>query len=241
MSAGPPNGSPVGATSPTVRLITAGTGVGFVASLVLSLLIGGIAPGTDSTGTTVELYAINHYHAEQASLMLGALAAFFFLLFAGHLYGRLRRADAATGDSWAPTFLLGAVGTAVLQLAAEALQAAYQELSHSGAVPAQVLELFRVDNGLIAASGITLAVALVSAGVSGLLNGSVPVPLSWLALVTSLVALVGVGGLGTARTSFGSLDDAASALLLVWVLAVSGWLLRVGDRPAPPASPAAAP
>ena len=239
MSTGPPSGPAPGATGSTVRRITGATGAAFVVSLALSLLVGGVGPGTDATGAAVELYAINHYHAEQASLMLGALAAFFFLIFAGHLYGRLRRADGVTGESWAPTFLLGAVGTAALELAAEAVQAAYQELSHSGALPAQVLELFRIDNGLLAASGITLAVALVSAGISGLLNGSIPVPLAWLALVASLVALVSVGGLGTARTTFGAVSDASAALLLAWVLGVSGWLLLAGDRSAPVLAPGA--
>lgn len=226
----PAAGRPVGATPELVRRITGWVGVAFAVAAALSLATAGAAPGTDATGAAVELYAIDHYHAQQASLMLDTLGSFLFLIFAGNLAARLRRADAITGESWGPIFLIGSVGGVVLRLSADALQGAYQELSHSGAVPAQILELFHVRNGLVAASGAALAAGLAAVGVSGILNGSIPVPLAWVALVAGGVYLVGVGGLGTARTTFGLVALVASVLLLVWVLAVSLWLLSGPDR-----------
>jgi hypothetical protein len=227
-----PELAPIGATTVAVRRTAGVAGIAFVVTLVVTVILTGASPGTDSTGDRVELYAINHYHSLQGALVFGALAALSFMVFAGQLSARLRKADAAAGDSWAPTFLLGAAGTVMLQLAALAVQGGYQELSHSGALPGTVLELFRAANGLLAASGAPLAVMLVSISVSGLLNGTVPVPLAWLGALTATVALVSVGGVGTARTSFGVLYDASTLLLLVWVLAVSLWLLLRRDEPA---------
>lgn len=205
------------------------TGLAFSVFGLASVLVRIAAPGTDATATSVELYVVRHYHSAQVSIVLSAVALLLFALFSGHLSARIRRADASTGDSWAPCFLIGAAGLVVLDLAAVAAQGAYQELSHLGAYPTEIADVYHVDNGLAAASGILLAVMLVSVGMSGLLNGTVPVPLSWLALVTALIALVGAGGMGTSRSTFGTLGVISQILWMLWSLGVSLWLLLGTD------------
>ena len=206
------------------------TGVAFFAVGVVATVIRMLAPGTDATGSQVELYVIRNYHSEQAFIVLNALALALFVIFAGHLSARVRRADASVGDSWAPSFQLGAAGVVVLGLAATAAQGGYQELAHSGAVPAEVLDIYHVANGLASGSGLLLATMLVSVGLSGLLNGTIPVPLSWLALASALVGLVGAGGIGTARSTFGTLGVVSQFLWLLWTLGVSVWLLLGEDE-----------
>ena len=209
--------------------MTGAFGVVFVLALAASMAAAAGAPGTDSVGVTVELFVIRHYHALQASLALQVVAVVFLCLFTGGLAGYLKRADEAIGDSWAPGFTVGAAGLAVLLAASAAAQGAYQEMSHSGAVPEQVQELFRVSNDLAAVAGLFLAVLLATLGTSGILNGTVPVPLAWFGLLDGLVGLVGAGGIGTTRNALGTLEFVALVLFLVWSLGLSIWLLAVPD------------
>ena len=215
--------------STVARRLTGSFGLVFVLALAASLATAGGAPGTDSTGFAVELYVVHHYHSLQVSVALAAMAVLFLALFAGGVATHLRRADEATGDPWAPVFVVGAAGTAVLLIAAVAIQGAYQEMSHSGSIPEQVQALFRVSNGLLAASGLFIAVLLAAAGTSGVLNGSIPVPLSWLGLFTALVGLVGAGGLGTTRNAFGTLELVTLILFEVWSLAMSLWFVMAPE------------
>ena len=207
------------------RRLTGSFGLVFVLALAASLATAEGAPGSDSTGFAVELYVVHHYHSLQVSVALAAVAVLFLALFAGGVATHLRRADEATGDPWAPVFVVGAAGTAVLLIAAVATQGAYQEMSHSGSIPEQVQALFRVSNGLLAASGLFIAVLLAAAGTSGVLNGSIPVALSWLGLFTALVGLVSAGGLGTSRNAFGTLELVALILFEVWSLGLSMWFV----------------
>ena len=211
--------------STLVRRLTGSFGLVFVLALAASLATAHGTPGTDSSGSVVELYVVRHYHSLQVSVALAAVAVLFLGLFAGGVATHLRRADEATGDAWAPTVVVGAAGTAVLLIAALAAQGAYQEMSHIGALPELVQELFRLSNGLLAASGVFIALFLAGAGTSGVLNGSLPAPLSWLGLFTALVGLVSAGGLGTTRNVFGTLGLIALILFEVWSLGVSLWLL----------------
>ena len=211
------------------RRLTGSFGLVFVLALAGSLAAAEGAPGTDSTGFAVELYVVHHYHSLQASVALAAVAVVFLALFSGGVATHLRRADEATGDPWAPVFVVGAAGTAVLLIAAVTIQGAYQEMSHSGSVPEQVQGLFRVGNGLLAASGLFIAVLLAAAGTSGLLNGSIPVPLSWLGLFTALVGLVSAGGLGTTRNAFGTLELVTLILFEVWSLGMSLWFVMAPE------------
>ena len=220
--------------SSTARRLTGSFGLVFVVALAASLAASHGAPGTDSDGFVVELFVRAHYHALQVSVALAAVAVVFLGLFAGGVATHLHRADEATGDPWAPAFVVGAAGTAGLLIAAVAAQGAYQEMSHSGSIPEQVQALFRLSNGLLAASGLFIAVVLVTAGTSGVLNGSIPVPLSWLGLFTALVAMVSAGGLGTTRNAFGTLELITLILFELWSLGVSLWLIMV---PAPQPSP----
>ena len=216
--------------STVARRLTGSFGLVFVVALAASLATAAGAPGTDTPASAVELYVQHHYHSLQVSVALAAVAVLFLCLFAGGVATHLRRADEATGDPWAPAFIVGAAGTAALLTASVAAQGAYQELSHVGAVPDQVHELFLLSNGMLAAAGLFVAVALAAAGTSGVLNGSIPAPLSWLGLLTALVGLVGAGGLGTTRNVFGTLDLITLILLEVWSLGVSVWLVT-GPEP----------
>jgi hypothetical protein len=224
-SEGPAAGRPTPAFTTLARRITGGLGVAFSVVMVASLATGVGLPGSDATGATVELYAIDHYHRLQLSLALAVVAWFLWALFAGALASWLRRVDDATGDVWAPAFVIGSAGAAVLALAAVGVQGAYQGLSHSGALPAQVLELFRVSHSLAAVGGALLAAALVAIGISGVLNAGVPAGLGGLAFVVAVLAAVGAGGAATARTSLGTITIVATIALVVWAAAVSVWLL----------------
>jgi hypothetical protein len=107
-------------------------------------------------------------------------------------------------------------------------------MSHSGSVPEQVQALFRLSNGLLAAAGLFIAVLAAAAGTSGLLNGSIPVPLAWLGLVTGVVGLVSGGGIGTSRDAFGALELVTLILFEVWSLGVSLWLVLTDAEDAVP-------
>ncbi|HEX5266728.1 MAG TPA: hypothetical protein VFW24_08130, partial [Acidimicrobiales bacterium] len=133
--------------SATGRRLTGSFGLVFVLALAASLATAHGSPGSDSGGFAVEIYVLHHYHSLQVSVALAAVAVVFLGLFAGGVATQLRRADEATGDPWAPAFTVGAAGTAVLLVAAAAAQGAYQEMSHSGAIPEQVQEVFRLSNG----------------------------------------------------------------------------------------------
>jgi len=221
---------PVGATTAVVRRTTGVAGIAFFALATVATVLRLLAPGNDASGSQVELYVLRHYHAQQASIVLGAAALFAFVIFAGHLSARIRRADAVVGDSWAPSYLIGATGVVILGLAAAAAQGGYQELAHQTALPIEVLDVYHLYTGLASASTLALAAMLVSIGLSGLLNGTIPVPLSWLALVTAVVGIVAGGGIGTSRTTFGILVVIADFLWLAWTLGVSVWLLAAEDR-----------
>ena len=211
--------------STVTRRLTGSFGLVFVLALAASLATAEGAPGPDTSGYAVELYVVHHYHSLQVSVALAAVAVLFLALFAGGVASHLRRADDATGDPWAPVFVVGAAGAAVLLIAAVAAQGAYQEMSHSGSIPEQVQALFRLSNGLLAASGLFIAVLLAAAGTSGVLNGAIPAPLSWLGLFTALVGLVSAGGLGTTRNAFGTLGLVTLILFEAWSLGISVWLL----------------
>ncbi|MHB1445326.1 MAG: hypothetical protein ACYCZV_06690 [Acidimicrobiales bacterium] len=225
--------TPIGATSAVVRRTTGVAGIAFFALGAVATVLRLLAPGNNASGSQVELYVIQHYHVQQVSLVVGAAALFAFVIFAGHLSARIRRADAAVGDSWAPSYLIGATGVVILGLAAAAAQGGYQELAHQAALPIEVLDVYHVFTGLASASVLALAAMLVSIGLSGLLNGTIPVPLSWLALVTAVVGIVAAGGIGTSRTTFGILVVIADFLWLAWTLGVSVWLLAAEDRQRP--------
>lgn len=216
--------------STVARRLTGSFGLVFVLAMAASLATAEGAPGTDTPGFAVELYVIRHYHLLQVSVALAAVAGLFLALFAGGVATHLRRADEATGDPWAPAFGVGAAGTAVLLIAAVAAQGVYQEMAHTGAVPEQVVELFHLSNGLLAGSGLFIAVLLAAAGTSGVLNGSIPAPLSWLGLFTALVGLVSAGGMGTTRNAFGTLELVTLILFEVWSLGLSLWLV-MGPEP----------
>ncbi|MHB1855791.1 MAG: hypothetical protein ACYCS2_12125 [Acidimicrobiales bacterium] len=222
--------APVGATTAVVRRTTGVAGIAFFALGAVATVLRLLGPGNDASGPQVESYVIEHYHAQQASIVLEAAALFAFVIFAGHLFARVRRADAAVGDSWSPSYLMGAAGVVILGLAAAAGQGAYQELAHETALPIEVLDLYHLATGLASASALALAAMLISIGLSGLLNGTIPVPLSWLALATSVVGIVAAGGLGTSRTTFGILVSIDDFLWLAWTLGVSVWLLVGEDR-----------
>ena len=225
----------IGATTAVVRRTTGVAGIAFFALGAVATVLRLLAPGNDAPGSQTELYVLHHYHAQQASIVLEAAALFAFVIFAGHLSARIRRADAAVGDSWTPSYLMGASGVVILGLAATAAQGAYQELSHETSLPNEVLDLYHLYTGLASASALALAVMLVSIGLSGLLNGTIPVPLSWLGLVTAVVGIVAAGGIGTSRTTFGILVVTADFLWLAWTLGVSVWLLVSEDRRPVPA------
>lgn len=212
-----------------------GSAAGVVLAIALVARVG--TPGSDATGTDVELFVIHHYHRLQAASAISVLALFLLALFAGALAGRLRRVDDATGDVWAPCFGVGAAGALALSGASVAAQGTYQELSHSGAVPQEILELYHLSNGLAAGSGAFLAAALASVALSGVLNGTIPVPLSWLGALGAAVALVSAGGVATSRTTFGILAIAALVILVIWTLAVGLWLLVGGEVPDQAVSP----
>ena len=218
--------------STPARGITGGLGLAFAVVMAASLITGAGVPGSDATGSAVELYAIDHYHRLQLALALAVVAWFLFALFAGALASWLHRVDDATGDVWAPGFVIGSAGAAVLALAAVAVQGAYQGLSHAGALPAQILELFRISHSLAAVAGALLAAALVAIGISGVLNASVPSGLGGLAFVVAALAAVGAGGSATARTSLGTVTTVATIALVVWAAGVSVWML-VRSEPAP--------
>jgi hypothetical protein len=221
----------IGATTSVVRRTTGIAGLALFIVGVVGTVIHLLGPGTDATGSTVDVYVLAHYHVQQLGVVLDAATMVMFVIFSGHLSARVRRADAAAGDSWGPVFLIAAAGTAGLGLAAAAARAGYQELAHAQAIPAQILDVYHVATGLSSAAGLMLAVMLFSIGASSLLNGTVPVPLAWAALATSVVGVVAGGGVATARTTFGILDGVESLMFLGWTLGVSGWLLLTEEPP----------
>ena len=229
----------IGATTKVVRRTTGVVGVALFAVGVVATVIHMLAPGTDAASPTVEVYVLAHYHVQQLGVVLQALMLVLFVIFVGHLSARVRRADAAAGDSWTPPFLIGAAGTASLGLAAAGAQGAYQELAHTEALPPEISDVFHIANGLAAGTGLMLAMMLLAVGVSALLNGTVPVPLAWVALATAVVGAAAAGGIGTSRTTFGLLRSIELLMFLGWALGVSGWLL-LGDEQSPPARPASA-
>jgi len=216
------------------RRVTAGFGLAFVVVMAGAVVSAWGRPGSDSNGTQVDLFVIGHYHALQVSLGLGALAVFLFALFAGGIATHLLRVDDATGDSWAPGFTIGAAGFLTLWMASLAVQGAYQGLAHEGQLPPLIFELFRVASSLGAAANVLLGVLLVALGVSGILNGTIPVPLAALGMLDAAAALLSGGGVATARTTFGLLQVAALIVLAVFVALVSIWLIvSPVEEPAP--------
>lgn len=234
-----PRGAPRIAIPPSglARRVTGGLGVAFGVVLVASVATGAGVPGSDATGSAVELFAIDNYHRLQVSLVLAVLAWFLFALFAGVLASRIRRVDDATGEVWGPGFAVGAAGAAALALAAVAVQGTYQGLSHAGAAPPQILELFRISHALDAVSGAVLAAALVAVGISAVLNGTIPAALGGLALVVAVLAGVGAGGAATARTSLGTVSMITALALAVWAGAVGVWMLAWPEAPSAQAAP----
>lgn len=214
------------------RRVTAGFGLAFFVVLAAAIAMAWGRPGSEGTGTQVELFVLGHYHHLQASLALGGLAAFLFALFSGGIATHLLRVDDATGDSWAPGFVVGAAGFVILQVAGLALQGAYQSLAHQGELPPLILDLFRVQNALGSASGVFLGVMLVALGVSGVLNGTIPVPLAALGLLDAAVAGLGAAGLATIRATFGTLQIVALVGLGLFVALVSVWLVMSPDSQA---------
>ena len=206
------------------RRVTAGFGLAFSLALAAAIAAAWGRPGSDATGTQVDLFIIGHYHSLQASLALGALAGFLFALFAGGVTTHLLRVDDATGDSWAPGFAVGAAGFVALWMASLSVQGAYQGLGHEGQLPPLIFELFRVAGALASAGGVMLGVLLVALGVSGMLNGTIPVPLAALGLLDAVVAVISGGGVATARSTFGTLQVVALIVLAVFVALVSLWL-----------------
>lgn len=160
-------------------------GIVFAALLVGSIALAWNTPNSDATGAKVLSYYQAHKSDVTASGILGALAAVFWLFFAGSLRDFLRRSGAS--DGLAATAFGGAILFAAGGALFSSLNFALGDVpSHLDPAAAQALNVLGNDLFFpIAAGGAVFALAT---GIAIVRAAVLPVWLGWVAIVIGVVS-----------------------------------------------------
>ena len=161
------------------------TGVVFVVLVIVSFILSGDLPDADEeTGEVVEFWSDNDTELIVGAL-LGAIAALFFLWFAGSLRSALRVAEGGTGRLSAVAYGAGLVIVAGVAISA-ALQFAGADTA--GDVPPEVTQTISVVSfDFFFPFSVGVAGLLFSSGLVALRAGALPGWLAWVLVVSVLL------------------------------------------------------
>ena len=223
--------------------------VAAVAGLVfIALIVAGFftpdTPAADESTEAIAAQLAEDQSMHQVGLVLGFLGDVLFLVFLAGLWSRFRRSEGIAGMFSALFAIAGAVFAATIAVSEGLYLALVQGVDDAEGDPAVLRTLVVLDNwvgGVTIPAGIAmfLGVAMVI-----LTTRTLPAWLGWLAAVTALLLVVGVGTVFD-DSEEGVLDFAGFGgflLFLIWVLATSIVLLtRAGRENTPtPREPGAA-
>jgi hypothetical protein len=184
--------------------------------------------------------------AHLLTVYLEGIASFFFLVFVGALWSRLRRAELDRGASI--LVALGGVGTAVIILIESGVFLALIEAADEAREPAAVRALFELDEIIFIVIGWTSAAFYAGVALSSLGTGSLPRVFGWVAAalaVLFVVAFLGVFSESDEGGVLGGIFFLGIVVNFLWILATSILMLRpggaAGSATAPDSSGAARP
>lgn len=172
-------------------------GIGFVVALIISILLSGGAPMPDKPTADIVKWYSSHRGNVLTSAMLGSVASILFFWFLAHvrhvLVGRSPVLDRLAG-----ALVISGVATATIGAFNILPQAALAVAVNRPGAPVdegQVRTLADLSNLFIGPLTILLALLIASFGAVLLLRGFGVRWAGWIALVSSVCALV--GGIGT--------------------------------------------
>lgn len=211
----------------------AGTGLVFVALVIVSVFLAPQAPKLSDPAEEIQTYFVDNKDGLLLQAFVSGLAAAFFLWFIGSLRSFLRPAEAGTGRLSAVAFGGGvAVVAAVIPIFAVSSALAYSVARESD--PGLVRALFEVRHMFEIFSLFPLAVLLGAASIGGGRTRVLPQWLAWFGGLLALGQLVSGMALvfeGSELGPQGWYGLVVFALFLVWVIAVSVLMLqRLGTR-----------
>jgi hypothetical protein len=196
----------------------------------LAVLASFFTPETpDADDPTAEI--VSSIADDRSALIVGVylegIASFFFLVFVGALWSRLRAAEVDRGPSI--LVALGGVGTAAIILVESGLFLALIDSADEGREPAAVRALFELDEVLFIVIAWTSAAFYAGAALSSLSTGSLPRWLGWIAAALVVVFAVSYLGVFSEDDEGGPLGGVLFIGILVnflWILATSIVMLR---------------
>ena len=190
------------------------TGVVFVVLLVIAFAVTGGSPDVKAGGAKVISYYKAHSGSERAGAILGAIAAVFWLFFAGSLRDHLRRFGAS--DGLAATAFGGAVLFAVGDAIFSALGFTLSD-SPGSLDPAAAQALNVLGNDLFFPLAVGNGVFLLANGLAIVRGKVLPAWLGWAAIVLGVLAVSPAGFV-------------AFVGLGIWTLIAAGFMLTGAGR-----------
>ena len=180
---------------------------------------------SDSAGRLVQKFVTDRTGVLAGSYLLIAGVG-LYLVFVAILRGELRRAEEDPG-----TLSMLWFGGGVASFVSTTLYVAiYAALAHgaAGGDPHLTLALFRISNGVDAAGGVFIAVAVIAAAVVVIQTGVFPRWLGWLGLGAGSLGILGTFALDEPSSLVGTVGFIGTLLTIVWTLLISVVLLRRG-------------
>ena len=184
----------------------------------------------DSDKKIFDFYRDNNDTLKVASY-LGGLGLVPFLWFLGTLFGRLRRAEGATGRVSGIALTGGVVGVAIAMAAngVNAYGVLHSEFSVTG---------FRLSTIMLGYVGFALAVFVAATSIVVLRTNVLPSWLGWAGAIVALIWLVGAAGVSTERDAINIIGFVAFLVWAVWILVVSVLMFRAPRATSAPTSAA---
>jgi hypothetical protein len=218
----------------------AGAAAGLAAVLLLVALFT-VFPALPAPNRSIAEIA-RHARADRTGLLLGAYAGALMtcalLLFGTTLAARLRRAEGADGGWW--LVAIAGIGGTAIGIAGNALEIVFvRAVGHGVSGPALWVG-YGADHWLSVLTAIPLALFLLAAGMGARTTGALPRWLTWLALVLSVLFVLGAASVAGDEVDGGILGLALVAGylgLVVWVAGTSLALIRRPHAPAIEAAP----
>jgi hypothetical protein len=201
----------------------AATGILFVVLVIVGFLVTPKPPAADASAAEVFEYIGDKQNALHAVQLIFAAAGFFFIWFIGTLRHSLAAAEGDDGRLANTAFGGGLIAAATLLVSFGLAATAALHPAENGPELTHAL----IDASLIvpAVGAPAAAVFFVANGLSILRSALLPAWLGWLALVTALFNLLGVGAVYTDSGAFAA-DGVLGffigfILFMVWILAAS--------------------
>lgn len=201
----------------------AATGILFVFFVIIGFLVTPNPPAADASAAEVFEYVGDKQDTLHTVQLLFAIAGFFFIWFLGTLRHSLAAAEGDGGRLATTAFGAGLVAVATLMVAFGLAATAALHPAQSDPEVTHAL----IDASLVvpAVGAPAAAVFFVANGLSILRSAFLPAWLGWLALVTALCNLLGIGAVYTDSGAFAA-DGVLGfflgfILFLVWILAAS--------------------